>query len=158
MLKLHQRPNCGTWWPFGWNDTFRAFWKNILISNFKPGIEIQSVAAAVLDFAFRQLEPTHQREDYRELLDLTLMFLGRVPPRTWCHSQSTVHVKIDTCICFENRPVQRCWIQANKERNTRSCRLLCFWCSGVHKISVPLSPANCSSCKRFEFVETSRAS
>src|SRR6218665_2831453 len=143
---------------------FRAFWKNILISNFKPGIEIQSVAAVldftadVIDFAFRQLEPTHQREDYRELLDLTLMFLGRVPPRTWCHSQSTVHVKIETCICFENRPVQRCWIQANKERNTRSCRLLCFWCSGVHKISVPLSPANSSSCKRLEFVEISRAS
>ena len=44
---------------------FKAFWKNILISNFKPGIEIQSVAAAVLDFtadvsdfAFHQLEPT----------------------------------------------------------------------------------------------------
>src|SRR6218665_3374875 len=96
---------------------FKAFWKNILICNFNPGIENQSVAAAVLDFtadvidfAFRQLEPTHQREDYRELLDLTPMFLGRVPPRTWCHSQSTVHVKIDTCICFENRPVQRCWI------------------------------------------------
>src|SRR6218665_94859 len=110
---------------------FKAFWKNILISNFKP--EIQSVAAAVLDFtadvsdfAFHQLEPTQQREDYRELLDLTLMFLGRVPPRTWCHSQDTVHVKIDTCICFENRPVQRCWIQANKERNTSSCRLLYF--------------------------------
>src|SRR6218665_708370 len=54
---------------------FKAFWKNILISNFKPGIEIQSVAAAVLDFtadvsdfAFRQLEPARQREDYRELL------------------------------------------------------------------------------------------
>src|SRR6218665_359968 len=93
---------------------------------------------------------THQREDYRELLDLTLMFLGRVPPRTWCHSQSTVHFKIDTCICFENRLVQRCWIQANKERNIRPCRILCFWCSGVHTILVPLSPANCSSCKRFE--------
>src|SRR6218665_3745441 len=87
---------------------FRAFWKNILSSNFKPGIEIQSVAAAVLDFtadvidfAFRQLEPKHQREDYHELLDLTLMFLGRVPPRTWCHSQSTVHVKIDTCLSLK---------------------------------------------------------
>src|SRR6218665_3261756 len=32
-------------------------------------------------FAFRQLELTHQREDYRELLELTLMFLGRIPPR-----------------------------------------------------------------------------
>src|SRR6218665_844680 len=32
-------------------------------------------------FAFGQLELTHQREDYRELLELTLMFLGRVPPR-----------------------------------------------------------------------------
>ena len=31
--------------------TFKAFWKNILISNFKPGIEIQSAAAAVLDFS-----------------------------------------------------------------------------------------------------------
>jgi len=32
---------------------FVAFWKNILISNFKRahGIEIQSVAAAVLDFS-----------------------------------------------------------------------------------------------------------
>jgi len=30
---------------------FIAFWKNILISNFKRGIEIQSVAAAVLDFS-----------------------------------------------------------------------------------------------------------
>ena len=33
------------------------------------------------DFAFCQLELTHQREDYRELLELTLMYLGRVPPR-----------------------------------------------------------------------------
>src|SRR6218665_2165585 len=49
-----------------------------LISNFKPRIEIQTVAAVVLDlpadvrsvhFAFRQLELTHQREDYRELLE-----------------------------------------------------------------------------------------
>src|SRR6218665_3164420 len=32
-------------------------------------------------FPFRQFEMTHQREDYRELLELTLMFLGRVPPR-----------------------------------------------------------------------------
>src|SRR6218665_1000466 len=32
-------------------------------------------------FAFRQFEMTHQREDYRELLELTLMFLRRVPPR-----------------------------------------------------------------------------
>src|SRR6218665_3268567 len=29
----------------------KAFWKNMLIFNFKPGIEIQSVAAAVLDFS-----------------------------------------------------------------------------------------------------------
>src|SRR6218665_2940549 len=51
------------------------------------------------------------------------------------------------CICLENRTIQRCWIQANKERNTRSCRLICFWCSGVHKILVPFrlptpAPAN----------------
>src|SRR6218665_1638159 len=104
-----------------------------------------------LYFAFRQLELKHQSEDYRELLELALMFLGRVTPRgisfrkPGANSQSTVHVKIDKC--FENRPVQRCWIQANKERNTRSCRLLCFWCSGVHTILVPLSLANCSSCK-----------
>jgi len=30
---------------------FKSFWKNILISNFKPGIEIQSVAAAVLYYS-----------------------------------------------------------------------------------------------------------
>src|SRR6218665_375509 len=30
---------------------FKAFWTNILISNFKSGIEIQSVAAVVLDFS-----------------------------------------------------------------------------------------------------------
>src|SRR6218665_3063242 len=65
---------------------FKAFWKNILIS--KPGIEIQSIATAILDFqlmsvhfAFRQFEIIHQHEDYRELLELTLMFLGRVPPQ-----------------------------------------------------------------------------
>jgi|SRR6218665_597250 len=29
---------------------YKAFWENIRISNFKPGMEIQSVAAAVLDF------------------------------------------------------------------------------------------------------------
>src|SRR6218665_3944843 len=32
-------------------------------------------------FAFHQLKLTHQREDYRDLLEPTLMFLGRVPPR-----------------------------------------------------------------------------
>src|SRR6218665_1980361 len=34
-----------------------------------------------VNFAFRKFELTHQRENYRELLDLTLMFLGRLPPR-----------------------------------------------------------------------------
>jgi len=30
---------------------YKAFWKNILISKFQPGMEIQSIAAAVLDFS-----------------------------------------------------------------------------------------------------------
>src|SRR6218665_3473600 len=115
---------------------FKAFWKNILISNLKSGIEIQSVAAAVLDFtvdvsdfAFLQLEPTHhQREDYRELLDLTLMFLGRVPPRTWCHSQSTVHVKIDTLYALKIVLFRDAVFQLTKRE---AQGLVDFWVFGV---------------------------
>ena len=67
---------------------FKTFWPNIVIGDYKPGVEVSVVAAALLDvsadvkdFVIHQLGLMHQRDDYRELLELTLIFLGGVPTR-----------------------------------------------------------------------------
>ena len=67
---------------------FKTFWPNIVLSSYKPGIEVAAIANAldgVLDdmkaFVNSQLEMNHQREDYRELLELASIFMGEVPVR-----------------------------------------------------------------------------
>lgn len=67
---------------------FQAFWPNIVVSDYKPGVDVPVIAAAlsdlcsnVKDFVVSQLGLAQQRNDYRELLELTLLFLGGVPSR-----------------------------------------------------------------------------
>ena len=67
---------------------FKEFWPNIIISHYKPGIEVTAIANSLQDvsadmkvFVIEQLAMAHQRDDYQELLELTLMFLGEVPQR-----------------------------------------------------------------------------
>lgn len=67
---------------------FKEFWPNVNVADYKPGIEVpnianqlQDVSIDVKNFVIEQLAMTHQRDDYRELLELTLMFLGEVPER-----------------------------------------------------------------------------
>jgi len=67
---------------------FKKFWSNILVANYKPGVEnpvvasqLKDVCGDISDFVVDQLGLTHQREDYVELLELTLLFLGGVPQR-----------------------------------------------------------------------------
>jgi len=67
---------------------FKAYWPNIVNNDYKPGVEDTVVAVALVDvsadvkeFVISQLELTHQRDDYRELLELALIFLGGSPPR-----------------------------------------------------------------------------
>lgn len=67
---------------------FKVFWPNIVVADYKPGVEVSTIAAElsnvssdVMVFVANQLELPQQRDDYRELLELTLMFLGGVPPR-----------------------------------------------------------------------------
>ena len=67
---------------------FKAFWPNIVYSDYKPGNEVLELLNALADmlddmktFLTGQLEMSHQREDYRELLELALLFTGGIPTR-----------------------------------------------------------------------------
>lgn len=67
---------------------FKSFWPHIIISDYKAGTDDPQVAAAVHDnkseallFLVSQLETTQPRDDYRELLELAILFLGAEPPR-----------------------------------------------------------------------------
>src|SRR6218665_961562 len=104
-------------------------------------------------FAFRQFEMTHQREDYRELLELTLMFLGRVPPQGISFRKPGAIHRTQ----FMPRLLYALKIvlirDAGYKLTKRETQGLVDFCVfgvvvyTVHKILVPLSPANCSSCK-----------
>lgn len=67
---------------------FQQAWPNINKTNFKPGVEDRVVIKALKDttsaltFAQKSLQQDqHPREDYRELLELLVCFLGGTPPR-----------------------------------------------------------------------------
>lgn len=67
---------------------FKQFWPNIVNENFNPGIndesvrtELDSVIQEIFSYATEQLNTNHPRDDYRKLLELTVIFLGGVPQR-----------------------------------------------------------------------------
>ena len=67
---------------------FRTAWPSIDTKNFKPGLydiqvheQLNSSTECVLTFCMNTLNKTHYREDYRELLELTVIFLNGTPPR-----------------------------------------------------------------------------
>lgn len=67
---------------------FQQAWANINKTNFKPGVLDTTVKKALNDttstltFAQKSLQQDQQpREDYRELLELLVCFLGGTPPR-----------------------------------------------------------------------------
>jgi len=64
---------------------FKVFWPNVVFTDYLPGIEVPAVACAIAGvleetkaFITNQLQLFHHREDYRELLELALIFLGGV--------------------------------------------------------------------------------
>ncbi|KAL4144007.1 hypothetical protein QTP88_006252 [Uroleucon formosanum] len=67
---------------------FQQFWSNVNTKNFEPGIKndyveklLHNVSEEIIDFSISYLNNRLPREDYRELLELTIIFLGGVPPR-----------------------------------------------------------------------------
>jgi len=67
---------------------FQQFCSNINTTNFKPGIKndyveklLHNVSTEIIDFSISYLNYRLPREDYRELLELTIIFLEGVPPR-----------------------------------------------------------------------------
>ena len=67
---------------------FRDYWPRIDQNAFSTAMEDDSTAAvvtpwkdAVIHFAVAQLGEFQPRDDYRELLELTIIFLGSTPPR-----------------------------------------------------------------------------
>jgi hypothetical protein len=67
---------------------FQVYWCNIVPTSYKPGVEdpliaatLSGVSADVTEFVITQLGKDQQRDDYKELLELALLFLGKVPPR-----------------------------------------------------------------------------
>lgn len=67
---------------------FKQYWGNINTQNFKLGTQneyiqknLSDVCSDIITFAVNYLQIKHPREDYRELLELTIIFLGGVPLR-----------------------------------------------------------------------------
>ena len=67
---------------------FQAHWAFIDPDKYDVGVDsldvlniIRDVHESVKAFAFRHLEEAQPRDDYRELLELTLIFMGAVPRR-----------------------------------------------------------------------------
>ncbi|KAE9521836.1 hypothetical protein AGLY_017771 [Aphis glycines] len=65
---------------------FREFWSNVNTTNFEPGIKneyveklLHNVSTEIIKFCISYLNKKLPREDYRELLELTIIFLGGVP-------------------------------------------------------------------------------
>lgn len=68
-------------------DEFRAFWSHIDQTQFNSAVDCEATIEVVapfkdvvLSFAFEQLGIQHPRDDYKELLELAIIFLGGVPP------------------------------------------------------------------------------
>lgn len=68
---------------------FKKAWSNLDKSKYEPGVKNKSILTAVenekdaaIEFTLKQLKRKAQpRDDYREFLELVLIFLGHVPPR-----------------------------------------------------------------------------
>jgi len=67
---------------------FSEHWQFIDQTSYEAGITDEDIASSLYDhrervtaFVLKQLEENHPRDDYRELLELCLVFLGDVPPR-----------------------------------------------------------------------------
>ena len=65
---------------------FQAEWVNIEKNKYETGIEsddvlnsVQDIRESTIEFAINQLEKGQPRDDYREFLELSLIFLGVVP-------------------------------------------------------------------------------
>lgn len=67
---------------------FRDFWPQIDQTKYRTGMEdkdavhhITEIRDNVISFALQQLSTDYYRDDYKELLELTVIFLGGIPPR-----------------------------------------------------------------------------
>ena len=67
---------------------FHSQWNSIDQSVFQPGTtdeflrqHLLSVSDDLMTFPKSQLEITHPREDYQEILELSTLFLRKAPPR-----------------------------------------------------------------------------
>jgi len=67
---------------------FKVIWHLLDKSSFSTAVEDENMASiiapwkdSVTEFAIDQLEKRQVRDDYRELLELSVVFLGGTPPR-----------------------------------------------------------------------------
>jgi len=66
---------------------FQTYWPNINVNNFHIGLEdtfafqsLQDLKKELIIFCINQLKQFQPRDDYKELLELTIIFLGQTPP------------------------------------------------------------------------------
>jgi len=67
---------------------FKSHWHQMSMAKYNPGINDADVArdlvnmtSNIIEFCSQQLEEVQPREDYRELLELAIIFLGGIPAR-----------------------------------------------------------------------------
>ena len=67
---------------------FRDFWPNIDQSKYRTALDdvdasehVDDIRESIITFAMQQLNTKHPRDDYEELLQLTVIFLGATPPK-----------------------------------------------------------------------------
>ena len=67
---------------------FRDFWPQIDQAKYRTAMDDKDAAQRVTEirddvitFALQQLSTENHRDDYKELLELTVIFLGGIPPK-----------------------------------------------------------------------------
>lgn len=92
------------------------FWSAVVVSDTHLELKFQMhslrVSIDITDFVISQLGLTHQRDEYRELLELSLLLLRGSSGSYVCHPPCMLHGK--TTVCIEHLLVQKCWLQTNK--------------------------------------------
>lgn len=121
---------------------FKSAWPKIDQTKLNRVLSNTQDSSGVLDFGQDQLNKYQPRDNYKELLDLTIIYLGGVPSKgipfkspCWSSSGS---MDGESHLLLENNVVCRS-IQINKKRRSQCAASVCFCSHDLRKVLVQLS-------------------